>query len=1313
MKKARERLKALVRQRAGQETYALLKVTGASARRAASSAGTALARLRYRKRGGPASGFSQRRGVIYATEAATLDRILCHENFEWVSRVLDAASIDWWWVDPARTQARRVIGTAEASRSAVIEAVTAAAGADPDADALRVADVRHQARHRPAGTRWDAATAGAPVLVVARFVTVQAGARWRGIEYGCEIEFWKISDDGDALAPRENRAAAQLDAASFRLVQSDRAGVTVKTPAVFENTMIDDIDFPIDVVYTWVDGDDPEWVAKKAAFSGQQVVHAESTHDARFRSRDELRYSLRSLDDYAPWVRTVYLVTDAQVPDWLDTTNPRIRVIDHREILPAEVLPVFNSNAIISRLHHIPGLSEHFIYLNDDVMLGRPVGPESFFLANGIALVSASNNRRPFGAPSVGVEPHLNLTRNIRSVLQAETGRTPSRAIKHLAECLDSVLAQTIFSDLEVIVVDDGSVDATLSIAECYAEKYENITALTATQGGPGNARNIALERCRAAYVAFLDSDDIVPSAAYERMADFLDLWEEVDAVAGMMTSFPGGQKFYWQEAFRGRDRIISSIAEAPQLIHSGSACNKMFRLGSLLKYGGSFPVGVHFEDARVVVPFLLQANKVGMITDLVYQYRKRSDAQSIMDSLFKRRENFEDYLELIESVDRVSRALPEEKRRVAMEFCVRGFQGFLLRAEEVYTGAELAEFRSRSWAVFKDAPPDLIARHTHNVRHRFTFGLLARMAEAGRFDVPPDLRLSLNCARPQLGVAHLATDRLLGSEEFSVYLESAQVREGHVVLEGRVNARGLPIRERPEIVLEIGLGRRRFGADWVRRIDRPEQEGSWSGFVARIPANKWPFGEYLPRLYLSSQTGQTNMRMGQTAGFFRNSPPVSSKFGRFSFYASSKKQAVVARTAPSRARWAHVKKTVRDVVAGLRGKQPLGPWVFLSRAFRWSGKRNVWLIGERFDNAQDNGARLFEYLAQAPVQGVKPVYVVDRKTPAFARMKRIGKVVPHGSVRHKIALARSSVLISAFDVDTYMIPRSWDKGQFVQHFVNPLGLKRVFLQHGVTFNADGIPGLHRLSSGYDLVVTSGESEWAFFANDLDYGSAAVNTGMPRFDSLVKIDNGDRKTILFAPTWRKGLVIPSYKARGSSTALNGFKKSLYYSSIMELLTSNDLQGFLAENNAELKFLPHHEAAPMFAHELENVPRVSVADVHQRTFQEWLRSADVFITDYSSTAFDLAAMRTPLIYYGWDPVDPATGEFYPVSYFRYREDGFGPVVYSARDVVSELERIAAGGFVMDDNYTRRVSEFFGAATDGNASARTVQAIASLR
>ena len=136
----------------------------------------------------------------------------------------------------------------------------------------------------------------------------------------------------------------------------------------------------IDLVYLWVDGNDPVWLTKKNEFlPADRQVDPQVAGECRYVENDELRYSLRSVEKFAPWIRRVYIVTDDQTPAWLDTSNLRIRVVSHREIMPAEILPVFNSCTIELFLPRIPGLAEHFLYANDDMFFSRPVDPGFFF----------------------------------------------------------------------------------------------------------------------------------------------------------------------------------------------------------------------------------------------------------------------------------------------------------------------------------------------------------------------------------------------------------------------------------------------------------------------------------------------------------------------------------------------------------------------------------------------------------------------------------------------------------------------------------------------------------------------------------------------------------------------------------------------------------------------------------------------------------------------------------------------------------------------------------------------------------------------
>uniref|UniRef100_A0A2C9K5A8 N-acetylglucosamine-1-phosphotransferase subunits alpha/beta n=1 Tax=Biomphalaria glabrata TaxID=6526 RepID=A0A2C9K5A8_BIOGL len=118
----------------------------------------------------------------------------------------------------------------------------------------------------------------------------------------------------------------------------------------------------------------------KLVWDLRYVVKNDVVASNRFEDNEELRYSLRSLEQFAPWVRHVYIVTNGQIPYWLNLDCPRITVITHDEIFDnISYLPTFSSPAIEANIHKIPGLSDKFLYLNDDVMFGSPVWPDDFY----------------------------------------------------------------------------------------------------------------------------------------------------------------------------------------------------------------------------------------------------------------------------------------------------------------------------------------------------------------------------------------------------------------------------------------------------------------------------------------------------------------------------------------------------------------------------------------------------------------------------------------------------------------------------------------------------------------------------------------------------------------------------------------------------------------------------------------------------------------------------------------------------------------------------------------------------------------------
>lgn len=306
----------------------------------------------------------------------------------------------------------------------------------PVAPSVRAAATDRDAPGRVGAIRGlDHVADAGDVVRLVDFAYHRATNQTYGSALGVNLEFWREDDDGSWLAPRGNRYGTRVPAEAQRAASFTVAGREYTTLEPFALPHIEDVTFPIDVVYTWVDGTDARWQRARA-----EALHVEdpaqfteqAASDARFQQHDELRYSMRSLERHAPWVRHVWVVTAGQVPEWLNTADPRVTVVDHRDIWsPEGTLPTFNSHAIEAHLHRIDGLSEHFLYLNDDVFFGHDVTPSTFFHPNGMSKLFFSRAQIALGAPQPDEIASDSAGKNARRLVAEACGRTLSQKFFH------------------------------------------------------------------------------------------------------------------------------------------------------------------------------------------------------------------------------------------------------------------------------------------------------------------------------------------------------------------------------------------------------------------------------------------------------------------------------------------------------------------------------------------------------------------------------------------------------------------------------------------------------------------------------------------------------------------------------------------------------------------------------------------------------------------------------------------------------------------------------------------------------------------
>ncbi|MDF2492737.1 MAG: cpsY, partial [Microbacterium sp.] len=225
----------------------------------------------------------------------------------------------------------------------------------------------------------------------------------------------------------------------------------------------------VDMVFSWVDGSSSEFQRQRAAQMEGYVVGEGDDGDARYRHVDELRYALRSVHMYAPWVRRIFIATDSPRPAWL-ADDPRVTVMPSEQFFAdTSVLPIHNSHAVEAQLHHIPGLAEHFLYSNDDMFFGRPVEPEMFFSPAGISRFVECDVRIGTGAPATHRSGHDNALRVNRALLRERFGRTITHDLEHCA----TPLRRSVMSELEQEFPED--------FARTAASRFRSATDVSVT----------------------------------------------------------------------------------------------------------------------------------------------------------------------------------------------------------------------------------------------------------------------------------------------------------------------------------------------------------------------------------------------------------------------------------------------------------------------------------------------------------------------------------------------------------------------------------------------------------------------------------------------------------------------------------------------------------------------------------------------------------------------------------------------------------------------------------------------------------------
>lgn len=310
----------------------------------------------------------------------------------------------------------------------------------------------------------------------------------------------------------------------------------------------------------------------------------------------------------------------------------------------------------------------------------------------------------------------------------------------------------------------------------------------------------------------------------------------------------------------------------------------------------------------------------------------------------------------------------------------------------------------------------------------------------------------------------------------------------------------------------------------------------------------------------------------------------------------------------------------------------------------------NIWLIGERYNTAQDNGFVLFNWLQNHTEIDI--YYVIDKDSDDYERIKNNPNVIEFGSKKHFEIAFKAKVLLCTHDFEN-ILPYKPAKGFFGYEETY-----KVFLQHGVLGRKNVEYHKKYYELPFDLFIVSSEPEkYNVVVEQLGYDESEVAvTGLARFDNLIQ--ENTPKDILLMPTWRDWI-----------NTDHQFLESEYYTRYKNLISNERLHSLLEQYNVNLNFYPHYRAQDYFKKVIEELPeRIKFIELGSISVQKLLINHALLITDYSSVSFDFTLMKKPVIYYHFD-----VKRFFRKGILRPIDETFlGRIAYTEDELIDLIE-----------------------------------------
>ena len=811
---------------------------------------------------------------------------------------------------------------------------------------------------------------------------------------------------------------------------------------------------------------------------------------------------------------------------------------------------------------------------------------------------------------------------------------------KYLNETINSLIGQSFSfgSNIQLIIVDDGSTDNTQEICLKYQTQYpDNIIYLYQENKGQGAARNLGLKYAKGKYINFLDADDKFSGNAFYKVYEFFEKhYEEIDFVSTRMFFF---DKYEGQHPLNYKfeeDKIVNLNEnwDFPQL----SASSAFFKKELFNKY--TFPETlVNSEDTLMLNKMLLENPNYGVVTEAIYWYRKRSDDSSTIDSSSSKKEFY---------INRLNNYFKElinksiEKYGIVSKFIqyliVYDIQ-WIFRTENIAKILKNDEIKELYLSIqdILSYLDDEVILSLRNDKLNITHHMLATKYATVNVNIDGSIIYQNITSKYNGKFAGTYSGNILVDQlnNHKLWLDIIEIKKDYIFISGFL----MSFFKDEDIKIEIVKTNKKNKQKDIFNAKRVYYKNTSKEFLGCTLESQYNFDVKIPIEYNENSTFEIFVKfIGENST--KNSKwalPIDFSNNARSYYTSIL----------------------------------LFRLIYLLIYPIYKNKR-IWLFMDRQEYADDNAEHLYKYAINQK-DNIKKYFTVKENSDDFKRLSNLEHILPFYSIKQRLIYLFAEKIISSHPDENILNP-FFNKNETSYAGLN--NSDKIFLQHGVT--KDNVSSwLHKFDKNLSLITTVSDAEKESFLDEgYNYAEETIQTlGFARFDNLNKKSELN-KQILIMPSWREELY---------NQTPNYIKKSEYFKHINALVNSEKLIKICKKYDYEVIFKPHplvYEFIDLF-----NTNDYIKIDKNT-TYQELFEKSDLLITDYSSVAFDFSYMKKPILYYQY-----AKDYNFEEGYFKYESMGFGEIIKTEYELINVIEDYLKNKCVMKEKYKTRVDTFY--------------------